>query len=166
MLDNDVTQTTRESIHPSISFIPPTQSFSSAGDSLYYLNGTFSFLPNIEVIYQDQFNMGVKNSISEKIRIINTALPPGNTLSQYVSIQQHSYVSESFTRDVNYFEAAFSPQDEINDDIIAQLGSFEIGNYIGDPRNLVNSTLNYYPDFNKLRDYYFSKYIHSYDLND
>jgi hypothetical protein len=60
---------------------------------------------------------------------------------------------------------AFSPQDEVNDDIISQLGSFNIGQYIGDPRQ-VSSSLNYYPDFNVLRDEYFSKYTHSYDLWD
>ena len=166
MLDNSGSGTqTRSSIHPAISQYPPTSAFIGPYND-YTLNGIYTFEPNTEVIYQDQFNMGIKNSISEKIRIVDTVLPAGDTLSQYISIQQHSYVSESFTKDVNYFEAAFSPQDEVNDDIIAQLGSFNVGDYIGDPRNIVNSTLTYYPDFNKLRDYYFSKYTHSYDLND
>lgn len=166
MLDNNISQTIRESIHPSISTIPPTQSFQTALDSNYTLQNIFTFEPNTEVIYQDQFDAGIKNSVAEKIRIVDTVLPTGNTLSQYISIQQHSYTGENFTKDVNYVEAAFSPQDEINDDIISQLGSFNIGNYIGDPRDIINSTLTYYPDFNKLRDFYFSKYTHSYDLND
>lgn len=38
MLDNDITQTTRTSIHPAISKYPVTQSFIT-GDSLYYLSG-------------------------------------------------------------------------------------------------------------------------------
>jgi len=158
------------SIHPAISQYPPTQSFYNGGspNSLYGVSYTTGegFFPNTEVIYQDQFDAGVKNSVAEKIRIVNTTVPPGDTLSPYISIQQHSYTGENFTKDVNYVEAAFSPQDEINDDIIAQLGSFNVGNYIGDPRDIINSPLTYYPDFNKLRDYYFSKYTHSYDLND
>jgi len=93
------------------------------------------------------------------------SLPPGNVLSPYISIQQKSLEEETFTKDVNYVEAAFSPQDEINDDIIAQLGNFNIGNYIGDPRE-VSSSLTYYPDFNRLRNEYFSKYTHNYDLWD
>jgi hypothetical protein len=109
---------------------------------------------------------GIQNSVSEKIRIVNMDLPLGNTLSQYISIQQNSPATETFTKDVNYVEAAFSPQDEVNDDIIAQLGYFNIGSYIGDPRQLILSSSNYYPDFNKLRDNYFSKYTHNYDLND
>ena len=93
-------------------------------------------------------------------------LPSGDTLSQYISIQQNSYDVEKFTKDINYIEAAFSPQDEVNDDIISQLGSFNLGEYIGDPRYLVSGSLNYYPELNKLRDYYFSKYTHNYNLND
>ena len=110
MLDNNGSGTqTRVSIHPAISTYPVTQSF-ILGNSNYTLNGTYTFEPNTEVIYQDQFDAGVKNSVSEKIRIVNTTLPPGNTLSQYISIQQHSYTGENFTKDVNYVEAAFSPQ--------------------------------------------------------
>jgi hypothetical protein len=45
----------------------------------------------------------------------------------------------SFTKDINYIEVAFSPQDEVNDDIISQLGNFNIGNYIGDPRQVSSS---------------------------
>jgi hypothetical protein len=164
-LDNDISLTTRTSIHPAISLIPPTQSFNN-NNSDYILGGTFTFEPNTEVIYQDQFTSGIKNSVSEKIKIINMNLPPGKVLSQYISIQQDTYTGERFTNDVNYFEAAFSPQDEVNDDIIAQLGSFNLGSYIGDPRYLITGSINYYPDLNKLRDYYFSKYTHNYDLND
>jgi len=164
VLDNDITQTTRTSIHPAISLYPVTQSFIT-GDSLYYLSGLFTFEPNYETNYQNQFNVGVKNQITNKIRIINENLPSGSTLSQYISIQQQPLINERFTRDINYVEVAFSPQDEINDDIIAQLGSFNIGEYIGDPRQ-VSSSLTYYPDFNKLRDEYFSKYINNYNLWD
>jgi hypothetical protein len=160
VLDNDITQTSRSSIHPSSTTNPATQSFN------YGLGGTFSFEPNTEIIYQDQFTAGIKNSVSEKIRIVDMDLPSGDTLSQYISIQQNSYDVEKFTKDINYIEAAFSPQDEINDDIISQLGSFNLGEYIGDPRYLVSGSLNYYPELNKLRDYYFSKYTHNYNLND
>ena len=166
MLDNSGSGTqTRISIHPAISQYPVVESFSSAGSN-YTLNGTYTFEPNYETIYQNQFVAGIQNSISEKIRIVDMVLPSGNTLSPYISIQQNSPTNEQFTKDVNYVEAAFSPQDEVNDDIIAQLGYFNIGSYIGDPRYLISGSLNYYPDFDKLRDNYFSKYTHNYDLND
>ena len=167
MLDNDTSSIVRTSIHPSYTSNPSTESFSLGAwvSSVYHLSGSFNFTPNTEVTYQDQFASGLKNAVTEKIKIANVTYSPGNTLSQYISIQQISYVSESFTRDIDYVEVAFSPQDEVNDDIISQLGSFNIGQYIGDPRQ-VSSSLNYYPDFNVLRDEYFSKYTHSYDLWD
>jgi hypothetical protein len=168
VLDNDASSLSRTSIHSSITSYPPTGSFNFAvgtTSSLYYLSGSFNFTPNTEVTYQDQFASGLKNAVTEKIKIANVIYPSGDTLSQYISIQQTSHVSESFTRDIDYVEVAFSPQDEVNDDIISQLGSFNIGQYIGDPRQ-VSSSLNYYPDFNVLRDEYFSKYTHSYDLWD
>lgn len=165
VLDNDITQTTRTSVHPRIATIPPVQSFNLSGSSVYTLNGIFSMPPQNEVIYQDQFAAGVKNAISEKIKIVSSSYPSGNTLSQYISIQQNSYSIENFTKDVDYVETAFSPQDEVNDDIISQLGNFNIGDYIGDPRQ-VSSSLTYYPDFNMLRDEYFFKYTHNYNLWD
>jgi hypothetical protein len=157
--------TTRTSIHPRIATIPAVQSFYLSGSSTYTLNGTYSFVPQNEIIYQDQFQAGVKNAVSEKIRIISSSLAPGNVLSKYISIQQQTPLDETFSKDVNYVEVAFSPQDEVNDDIISQLGSFNIGNYIGDPRQ-VSSSLTYYPDFNVLRNSYFSKYTENYNLWD
>jgi len=168
MLDSG-SNTPRQSIHPGVSTIPPDPSFRIFNpfvtSSAYTLNGTYTFNPQTEIIYQDQFSAGIKNTVSEKIRIVNASIPSGNTLSPYISVQQMSLMSRNFNKDVNYVEAGFSPQDEINDDIIEQLGPFNIGNYIGDPRQ-VSSSLTYYPDFNKLRDEYFSKYIHNYDLWD
>jgi len=157
--------TTRTSIHPRISTIPAIQSFYLSGSSTYTLNGAYSFVPQNEIIYQDQFSAGVKNAVSEKIRIVSSSLAPGNVLSKYISIQQQTPLDETFSKDVNYVEVAFSPQDEVNDDIISQLGSFNIGNYIGDPRQ-VSSSLTYYPDFNVLRNSYFSKYTSNYNLWD
>ncbi len=50
--------------------------------------------------------------------------------------------------------------DEINEDIMSQLGFFNMGDYIGDPseRFLGNS----YPDLDNLRNAYFEKYIKNY----
>jgi hypothetical protein len=190
MLDNG-SDTLRTSIHPKLTTIPSSPTFRAwdlyvTNDpvtgpyvepdtpdyvSRYYfsndysLGGIYSFNPQTEIIYQDSFVAGIKNSVSEKIRIVDVTLPEGDTLSPYISVQQASLMSRNFNKDINYVEAGFSPQDEINDDIIEQLGPFNIGNYIGDPRQ-VSSSLTYYPDFNKLRDEYFSKYTHNFDLWD
>ena len=163
VLDNSTSLTTRTSIHPSITQYPVTQSFIT-GNSTYYLSGSFSFTSNEETIYQDQPVAGIKNAVTEKIQITPSVIPSGSVLSQYITIQQNTY-NEVYTPDVDYVEVAFSPQDEINDDIISQLGYFNIGNYIGDPRQMLDTVPNY-PDLDALRDEYFSKYTHSYNLWD
>ena len=58
----------------------------------------------------------------------------------------------------NYLEVAFSPQDQINDDIIGQIGAYNLGDYIGK-----NATFTYFertkagsyrhPLFKAIRDY-------------
>ena len=150
------------SIHPKVtgSWVP-TSSFTS--DSNFYATG--SFTPNTEYIFLDQFPAGLKNRNTDKIRQTNLNLPTGNTLSSKISIQQKSYVEGNYTPNVNLLEVTYSPQNEINDDIISSIGYFNIGDYIGDPR-LVSSSATYYPDFNALRDEYFLKYIKNYDLTD
>jgi hypothetical protein len=60
-------------------------------------------------------------------------------------------------------EVAFSPQNQINNDIAGQLGYFNIGEYIGDPR-LVSSSAESYPALNAIRDYYFEKYTGNYNI--
>jgi len=169
VLDNDISLSTRISVHPSISKIPSTSSFfissSNFTSSIYTLNGVYSFSPQTEIIYQKSFNSGIKNTISEKIKITNSDDILDQTLSQYISIQQEHNSENNFNKNINYIEVGFSPQDEVNDDIIEQLGFFNIGNYIGDPRQ-ISSSLTFYPDLNRLRDEYFSKYISNYNLWD
>jgi hypothetical protein len=92
-------------------------------------------------------------------------LPSGSTLSQYRSIQQQPPGGSTYTENLAYTEVAFSPQNEINDDIMDQLGFFNMGDYIGDPRQRFNQDTSY-PDLDKLRNAYFEKYTGNYDLND
>ena len=163
----------RVSIHPRVtgSISQITQSFND-GTSTFYISSS-NFIPNVEKIYQDQVPSGIKNRITDKIQITNNIMPDSpsgsNTdiqvLSPFQSIQQTSFVSQSYTPNVNYLEVAFSPQDQINDDINAQLGYFNLGDYIGDPRQMSSPSYSY-SDLDKLRDAYFNKYINSYDVVD
>ena len=155
---------TRTSIHPKVTGSFITSSF-SGGNNTYTIGTNLTFYPQTEVIYYDQPAVGIRNRISQKIRTEDTILPSGNTLSPYRSIQQRYPQSESYTRDVNYVEVAFSPQNEINDDINSSMGYFNIGEYIGDPRQVSESTYSY-PDLDKLRNSYFDKYYKNYNWND
>ena len=154
------------SIHPKVtgSWVT-TSSFRNDIASTASFSSTPTWLNNVEDIYPDQSPSGMRNRVTDKIQTEALILPEGDTLSGYKSIQQTSYVSESFTPNVNYLEVAFSPQDQINDDITGQLGYFNIGEYIGDPR-LISSSDRTYPDLDVLRDAYFEKYITNYDVTD
>ena len=107
----------------------------------------------------------MRNRNSDKIKQQNLVLPSGDTLSNIGSIQQKSYTTQDYTPNVNLLEVAFSPQNEINDDIISQLGYFNIGDYIGDPR-LVSSSAKTYPALEDLSKHYFDKYSSNYDVYD
>jgi hypothetical protein len=170
----------RTSIHPKVtgSLSQITQSFSS--DSSFTINNA-EWVSNVEYIYQDQTPSGIKNRVTDKIALIanNIAENPygfesgssiatissQNSLSPFRSIEQESFINSSYTPDVNYLEVAISPQSQINDDINAQLGYFNIGDYIGDPRHMSSDNRSY-PALDTLRDAYFEKYIQSYDVVD
>jgi hypothetical protein len=96
------------SIHPKVtgSWVT-TQSFTS--DSNFYYDQTPVFTPNTEYFFYDQPIAGIRNSISDKIRIENNVMPEGDTLSPFMSLSQMSNVSQSYTQNINYLEVAFSP---------------------------------------------------------
>ena len=155
------------SIHPKVtgSWVA-TSSFVSNSNFSFDVTPTFtSFVPNTNTIFLDQPLAGIRNIVNNKIKIAQTILPSGDTLSPYIRTQQELPVSGSYTKDLNLLEVALSPQNEINQDIINQLGFFNIGEFIGDPRQLI-STNTSYPDLDTLRNEYFSKYTHNYNLTD
>jgi hypothetical protein len=152
------------SIHPKVAGTWET-THSFANHSYFYFDTTPHFVPNTEYFYFNQPVVGIKNAISDKIRVENNVLPSGDTLSPFASLMQQSNASSSYTPNINYLEVAFSPQNELNDDIISQLGYFNIGEYIGDPsyRSNPNKT---YPDLDTLRNKFFTKYVSNYNLGD
>jgi hypothetical protein len=152
------------SIHPKVTGSWVTTS-SFASDSTASFSSTPTFVPNTEYFYYDQPIAGIKNAIADKIRIENNVIPGGDVLSPFMSLSQQANISQSYTANTNLLEVAFSPQDEVNDDINSSLGFFNIGEYIGDPR-LRSSSAEFYPDLNALRDSYFQKYTKNYNLVD
>jgi hypothetical protein len=158
------------SVHPKVtgSWVA-TSSFAS--NSTFYISGSNEYVTNKEHIYFDQVPAGIQTPISNKIRTKNTLLPytgseanvpNADVLSPFISIQQNESISGSYTADTNYVEIAFSPQNEINEDINSTLGYFNIGEYIGDPRQ-VSSSSESYPELDILREAYFEKYKANYD---
>ena len=81
-----------------------------------------------------------------KIRLDNTgSIVAGNTLSQYTSVVKREY---KYTDDLHSIELGFSPTDNVDNYIIskslstASLASFNIDDYLGDPRNLYSDNYN------------------------
>ena len=192
-LGSELNTSSRESIHPRITGSwDITQSFKGGVDGIssFVLNGT-TFSNNKEQILLNQTPGGIKNRVSDKIQIVNNSIPSGSTLSPFRKVAQSPYISGS-EPNTNYLEVAFSPQDQINDDIIGQIGAYNLGDFIGDPRQIIQNRLageyvsgsQYpfpqvgssipekdknvynYPTLDTLRDAYFLKYINSYDVND
>jgi hypothetical protein len=160
-------------IHPSIvgstngvgtGGIFTTQSFYRGGTpvSIYYIDypSASAILPysttNTEVYFLDQPAAGVRNRISNKIKI-DDGQDFGNTLSSLRSIQQNYQISRSYTEDINSLEVSFSPQDEINDDIIQTFGFGVVSDVLADPRFLSSSD-DYYPGLRSIAKEYFEKY--------
>ncbi len=152
-----------ESIHPKYSSNPSQSSFPSSNSSFTITNGSFN--TNREYIFYDSPPVGIKNRNTDKIKRQDLILPEGNTLSNQISIQQSSFTNDDYTNNLNLLEVAFSPQNEINDDIINQIGFFNVGDYIGDPR-LISSSADTYPSLVELSKQYFEKYTSSYDVYD
>ena len=164
--------TKSSSIHPGVGGAVQSDSFST-GNTFTLVSGSFG--PNYETILIDQVEGGVRNRIANKIKKPALILPfetstfdniPSNkVLSAQLRIQQNLQVSQSSTRDVNYVEATLSPQNEINDDINATYGYLNIGEYIGDPRQ-ITSSLRDYPNLVGLKNSYFNKYSKNYNYKD
>jgi len=155
---------TGSSIHPAVTGSSITSSFINNNNIYQVYGNNTSYVSNKEYIYQDQPNAGIKIQTTNKIQL-SPSSSYGRVLSQYRTIQQDYPISQSYTEDVNYVEVGFSPQDEINDDIQEQFGFFNIGDYIGDPRQ-ISSSNTFYPDLNSLRDNYFQKYYQNNNIWD
>jgi hypothetical protein len=151
------------SVHPKVSGVQVvTSSFTSTSN--FHYRGTPLFVPNNEVVFYDQILGGIKNIVSNKVKLGESTVY-GKVLSGLASLQQNYPASQSYTNDVNYMEVGFSPANEINEDINSQFGYINIGEYIGDPRFISQSSYNY-PELNTLSLDYFKKYGSSYDLQD
>ena len=159
-----------ESVHPAITGSSPltiTGSFYNPGaianptssyDVTYNANAstrTYSNT-NVETYFLDQPSIGIRNRVSNKIKY-STNLNFGKTLSNRVSIQQDPPISQSYTDNINLLEVAFSPTEEVNDDIIQALGYGAIQEVIADPR-FRSSSEDYYPGLQEISDAYFKKY--------
>ena len=163
------------SSHPAVTASAPqyiTGSFYNpkpGADPIYFSNYTVHYeantvkrtysKTNTETYFLDQPAIGVRNRVTNKISSTSN-LNFGTALSNVVSIQKDPFISQSYTENINTLEVAFSPQDEINDDIIASLGYGAIQEAIADPR-FRSQSADTYPKLDAIADDYFRKYVGS-----
>jgi hypothetical protein len=86
----------------------------------------------------DEFN-------NDKVRIVSSSIVTGSVLSPLISVVQYPTASSQFrTKDLNYVDISFSPQDKIDiyssASIVAVSSSWTIDNIIGDPSYLYSSS--------------------------
>ena len=146
---------------PTIYSVHPSQIPSFTGGYEGNLPSGGEYIDNHELFLVNTPNIGTITEIDEKVRITIPNLIPGEVLTPYISIQKPE--EYPYTPDLSIVEVAISPQDSINEDIISQLGSFNIDDYIGDPRLGSSNT---YPALTDLRKFYFKKYSSSQNLFD
>ena len=142
------------------SFINPlNSSVTSSYEFIHYSSSTTRTYSktNVETYFLDQPSIGVRNRVSNKIQV-EDGEKYGNVLSKYRSIQQNYLISESYTEDISSLEVGFSPQDEVNDDIIATYGYGVISDTLADPRFAFSGSQTYYPQLRKTAEDYFKKY--------
>ena len=158
------------SSHPSItgsapsvitaSFInPATSAVTSSYEFIHYSASTKRTYSKtgVETYFLDQPAVGIRNRISNKIQV-EDGDDYGTVLSQYRSINQNYLISQSYTEDITSLEVGFSPQDEVNDDIIATYGYGVISDTLADPRFAFEGTTPYYPKLRQVAQDYFKKY--------
>ncbi len=150
-LDN-IRQQYYYSVHPSQipSFIDGV-SLSSRAELYLYDETTYEL--NYEKYLINTPNGGNFIESNEKIKIIDTVTLPDNVLSPNVSIVKKPKYNQ--VKNSSNIEIGISPQNSINDDIIKQLGNFNIDEYIGDPKDSDKTS---YSELTILRDFYFQKY--------
>ena len=162
------------SIHPRVTGSSPSfiKSSFSAGSSYQTTIASTDNISNKEFIYTNEPRVGLRNRISNKLEATGSHNIVGNTLSNLSSIEQKpsDAIKPYPLPAVDYTEVAFSPQNEINDDIAATYGEvLNIGNLIGDPNNFEPNNPNRYDNYpllNKEAENYFEKYYKPYNWND
>jgi len=121
-----------------------------------------------ELAYSNTPNAGYYAPVTEKVRIFDNTPVSGsidvysnNILSPWFKVETEDV---NRTSDLQFTEMSFSPQNEINKDIIAQYGNLlDLDPYLGDTSN---DKLSYYPGVVQLNNSYRQKYISKYNYID
>jgi len=150
--------TYNHSVTTTVASVTPDQIIQAWTASFASFTNQNNYTSFTETHYADVANSGYANPVTDKVRIVSSSLY-GTQLLPNKSIELQPILPTS--KDIHLLDAGLSPQDEINKDIIAQLGStYTIDTFIGDPTGAS------YIGLDNLREDYFKKYINKYNYKD
>lgn len=110
--------------------------------------------------YTNTPNSGYYSPVNNKVRVVNNSIS-SSVLSPFLRLENPDTYR---TKDVHFTEVSFSPQNEINKDIIAEYGStLNLDNFIGVPGDQYNSM---YVDLVNLNESYYTKFLSKYNYTD
>jgi len=143
---------------PSVNSVAPDQTIQTWTATFTNFLNQNNYSSFTETYYADVANSGYANPVTDKIRIYSGS-EYGTQLLPNKSIQIPDLIP--ITKDIHLIDASLSPMDEIDRDIIAQLGStYDLDSIIGNPNP------SSYQEFEVLRNEYFKKYIDKYNYKD
>lgn len=150
--------TYNHSITTTVASTAPNQTIQKWTASFSNFSNQNNYVSFVETYYADTPNSGYANPVTDKVRIVSSSLY-GTQLLPNKSIELQPILPTS--KDIHLLDAGLSPQDEINKDIIAQLGStYTIDEFIGDPTGVG------YDKLDALRADYFKKYVNEFNYKD
>ena len=137
-----------KSVNPSASFTASAIGFSNLGTYPYH------FQPYDRSVYAPVPSIGASRFLGNKVRF------ESQTLVSQLSPKYRSTVKSLDTApiDTNRIGLFFSPNKELNLDIIKSFGGFNFDNYVGDPSDLYKEN---YKNLDDLREYYFERYANT-----
>jgi hypothetical protein len=168
-----------DTVHPALNgryYIPLSNTFEESINSfingaLPYGYGVFvglnqsSFEPTTTVELVKEPVSGISQKVTNKVIIGNQEIngnpqPVDQLLTRNTTVQ---FFDKNRTPSSPYLEVAYSPADNIDDDIISQLGGFNIDDLIGAPEERYTVG---YRDLERIKAQYFQKYVSKFDLYD
>lgn len=121
---------------------------------------SINYSPVEQIYYTNSPNSGYYTPVTDKIRISDKTVS-GSVLSNQVRQEQKD---EYRTKDIHFVDISFSPNSEIDKDIIAQYGgTINIDNIIGDPKNASSDS---YDQLDQIKLDYYKKFFTSFSIND
>lgn len=186
---NHSSSTSIESVHPnytvpyssgSVGSLTGISLYGAAvyGDNVYGASGSLPFLVNENKAYFFRFpdtnnyspvyttnytnapNSGYYAPVTDKVRIVDNTVS-SSVLSPYVRMEAEDLYR---SKDLTFTDVSFSPQNEINKDIIAEYGgTVNIDDIIGDPSSQYGAR---YSNLDALQANYYKKFKGKYNFTD